>query len=149
VPSIENDLESGLPDISAKGKQGPTTQASQEASTTIMSLGVTTQEQRDEYEKDTLLAFDQQEQVVDPYKLSSFKFYMCVIIFLKLALYIVYAFTLNGQLSIIGIIIVTPLVAAPSYFSSVWQFFGLLRACATAGLNRVRNYFSWVEGVSS
>jgi len=75
--SIENDLESGLPDISAKGKQASTTQASQEASATITSLGVTTQEQRDEYEKDTLLVFDQQEQVIDPYKLSGFKFYMC------------------------------------------------------------------------
>jgi len=132
--SMSNDIESGT---SNAEKQNPAL-ASPGPSATITSLGVTSQDQGEEYEKDALLTNDQQRPVMDPYELSGFKLYMIGIILFKLGLYVIYAFALSLKLQAIGLIIVTALVAAPAILSSVWQFLGLLHVCVIAGLNGVR-----------
>lgn len=131
--SDRNDIESGLPGASTPTKQASTTVTSPEPSATVTSIGWAAHD-----EKNTLLVIDPQEQVVDPYKLSGFKLYMCCIIFVKLGLYVLYAFTLSYILQLNGLIIVTALVAAPSIISSAWHFLGLLRACVVAGAKGVR-----------
>jgi hypothetical protein len=130
-----SDIERGT---STPEKQPSTTIASPGPSATITSLGVASAEQDGGYEKDALLAGEQQKQVIDPYRQSGFKLYMAGIIFLKLGMYILYAFALNDMLGSTVLIIATALVAAPAFLSSAWQFLGLVRVTFIAGLNGLR-----------